>query len=115
MSLTQQEAMNQILVSFGQGAGSSVVIAPGAAVALQTRYFAWLVAVKPGQTQSPLQAWDNKGADFEGRFRAMGSRAASLSTAGTIDAGETLTAAFEIEAAAESDCPFCPPPPPRTL
>ncbi len=113
MSLTQQDAMNLILVSFGQGAGSSVVIAPGATLALTARYFAWIIAVKPGQTQSPLQVWDDKGADFEGRFRAIGSRAASLSTGGTISADETKTAAFEVESSAESDCPFCPPPPLR--
>jgi hypothetical protein len=106
MAFTQDQLMNLISIAFGQGAGPGTVVSPSASDALHGRYFEWLVRVKPGNSQSPLEVWDNRGDDFLGQFRKIGQLAASLADGGSVGDTEVVQASSTIEQ--DADCPWCP-------
>jgi hypothetical protein len=105
-AFTQDQLMHLISIAFGQGAGPDKVIAASAADALRNRYFDWLIAVKPGNSQSPLDVWGQSGGDFLGKIRSIGQLAASLADGSAVEDTQVLSAASTIEQS--SDCPWCP-------
>jgi hypothetical protein len=106
MAFTQDQLIHLISIAFGQGAGATAGISPEGAEALRYRYSDWLVSVKAGNTQTPLEVWDERGADFLSRVRKIGQIAVSLANGGQVGEAEVSKAAAAVEQT--SDCPFCP-------
>lgn len=106
MAFTQDQLMHLISIAFGQGAGAGTEVSAEGAETLRNRYSNWLVSVKSGNSETPLQVWDVRGADFLARVRKIGQIAASLSNGGPVGESEVLKAAGAVEQT--SDCPFCP-------
>lgn len=87
--------------------------------ALHTRYYEWIESIPPRAKelptgkQRPIEVWDlPAGAQLKDRFRQIGQSAAkqckTLSKS-SVDSTTSASAFRQVEA--ESDCPFCPPPP----
>lgn len=74
------------------------------------RYAPWLVARKPGRTESPLEIWDSHGRGFLSRFKAIGQGARALTAGDEISLDALRESAWRVEG--DAPCPHCPWPPP---
>lgn len=107
--VTPQDAtFAQMVFALASGTGT-LRLSAEAAGWFHDRYAPWLVAPKPGRTESPLEIWDTNGRGFLARFKAIGQAARALSAGNEIGLVALRESARRIEA--QSPCPHCPWPP----
>jgi hypothetical protein len=111
---TKDQIFEEICKLVKEGAAGTP-LAPEVRGILYARYYDWIDRVKPGMDRSPMDVWTGKdGKGLKGRFRAIGRSAAKRCKKAKktrVDMHMSTGAYKEVEASAQSDCPFCPPPP----
>lgn len=101
----QKEALwEQVLQAIGGGAGETA-LSNEAVAWLYDRYYPWFDE-KSTNGDTPLEAWEERGEGFLGRFYEIGKQIAAGKPSGSAGPDTVSAAAAGVEG--ESDCPYCP-------